>query len=431
MQNSSRRIVGRYKNLVHLTESIKNVIINGFPAGKLYIIGITGTDGKTTTSHLTYEFLIKGGYKTALISTVGAYIKGKVLDTGFHVTTPDAKLLQPLLKQIVNKDVKYLVLETTSHGLDQHRTLGCNFKVGVLTNVTHEHLDYHRNFESYRRSKAKLFRGVDYAVLNKDDESFNFFKSKLKKDCKIISYSMDKKAVLSISSINLNTGGMDIEIKERGKTHKLTSTLMGEYNASNILAACGAARVVGVEWNAISQALKEFKGVKGRMEIIDKGQPFTVLVDFAHTPNALESVLLSLRRVKNDKKLIVVFGCAGERDILKRPMMGEIAARLANVSIFTAEDPRRENVEDIIASMVEGANRIGALEFRKGNGNFLKKNMYLTIPDRGEAIRCALQQIASSGDIVVICGKGHEKSLAFGDKEIPWSDQKAVEHYLQ
>ena len=431
MTNTS--LVGRYKNTLHFINSLIQVVVNRYPARKLYVIGITGTDGKTTTAHLVYEILKNAGKKVALLSTVAAYIDGETLDTGYHVTTPDPKYLQPLLKKISDNGIKYFVLEATSHGLDQHRVLGCNFKIGVLTNVTHEHLDYHKSFERYKKAKAKLFGGVEYGVLNKDDPSFKFFRKSLKKEASAISYSMSKPATLKASNIKFNSNGMKFTVTKNNKKTIVSTPLVGKYNASNILAACGAARVVGIGWGVILKTLKEFKGVKGRLEVIDKGQPFTVLVDFAHTPNALESVLLSLRGVKNDKKLIVVFGCAGERDYLKRPIMGDISTRLADVSIFTAEDPRHEDVNIIINAIGKGAKDKFAKEVKKTEKLKFNKNkhLFVKIPDRKEAIKYAIQNITQKGDIVVLCGKGHEKSMSYKGVEHRWSDRKAAEQALE
>lgn len=411
------RLVGRWKNSKHFLNAVFTTLKYGYPARKLTVIGVTGTDGKTTTTHLIHSILQKAGLNSALLSTVGAFIGDEEIDTGFHVTTPDPKFLQPLLVKMVEGGAKYAVLEVTSHGLDQHRVLGCNFKIGVLTNITHEHLDYHRTFENYRKVKAKLFKGVDVAVLNKVDPSFGFIREQLTPGAKVISYSIKGKATIWADKIRLGSSGMEFRLRSGGKIFSAQTQLVGDYNVSNILAATGVARSLGIPWKAIFLAIGEFKPVLGRMEPIPNKKDISVLVDFAHTPNALENVSKTLRSLKPKKsRLIAVFGCAGERDVAKRPMMGEISAKLADISVFTAEDPRHEDVNDIIAKMVEGALRAGAKE---------GKSLFL-IPDRGEAIAFAIQRLARKGDIVVICGKGHEKSMAYGDKEYPWSDQEAV-----
>lgn len=410
------RLEGRLKNWQHFFISLREVIKYRYPARKMVVIGVTGTDGKTTTCHLIYEFLKEAGKQVALVSTIGAYFKKQKINTGFHTTTPDATVLQPLIAKLLKQGIKYLVLETTSHGLDQHRVLGCNFSVGVLTNVTHEHLDYHKSFENYRQAKAKLFKKVKIAILNKDDPSFFFFKRAIRPATKVISYSLEKTADLKPVAVEINSSGMRFSIESGKERIELKTRLIGDYNLSNILAAIGVTMSLGVDWNSIRKALANFKGVRGRMQIVDIGQPFLVIVDFAHTPNALEKVLKTLKKLKAKQgRLITVFGCAGERDFLKRPIMGQVATKLADISIFTAEDPRHEKVEDIIEQIVAGAD---------------KKKVFFCKPDRQEAINFAIK-LAQPKDVVVICGKGHERSMAYGDQELPWSDLTAAKKALK
>jgi len=429
---SQKKLSSRIKNIGHFFSSLKEVARHGYPARRLTVIGVTGTDGKTTTAHLIYQILKNDKKPVALISTIGAFFKDKQLDTGLHTTTPDAAFLQPLIKKAVKEGVRYLVLEATSHGLDQHRVLGYNFSVGVLTNVTHEHLDYHKTFEKYRRAKAKLFKGVKTAVLNKDDPSFSFFKNRLRPKARCLSYSLNRPASLRLISSRLSPWGTKLTIKSRRKKINLETKLIGRYNISNILAAVGAARGLGIGWESIKRAVADFNNVPGRMETINLGQSFSVIIDFAHTPNALEKMLRTLRKIKKEKgRVIVVFGCAGERDLLKRPMMGKVSTKLADVSFFTAEDPRHEKAEKIINQIVEGVIR-GRRELTPEQ--ILKKptgrKIFVRQPDRRKAIYLAMRT-AQPDDIVVICGKGHEKSMAYGDKEIPWSDQEVAKEALK
>lgn len=410
-----RNLVGKYKNTKHLLASVKETLKAGYPARKLKVIGVTGTDGKTTTCHIIYHILKSSGKKVALLSTVAAYIGDEVIDTGFHVTTPDAKLLQPLIKRVADAGMEHLVLEVTSHGLDQHRVLGANIMMGVLTNVTHEHLDYHKTFENYRKAKSKLFKSVKYAALNKDDSSFEFFKNATPSNAKITSYSVKGSATLNAKNIKITPSGMEFTVIENGETHNVSTSLIGKYNVSNILAAAGATRFLNVKWPEIISALELFESVKGRMEIIHSNKPFTTIVDFAHTPNSLENVLQTLRQIKpKDGKIICVFGCASERDVQKRPIMGEISARLANISIFTSEDPRNEDPVKIIDEISRGVKLI----------HFPGVQIYKE-PDRRKAIKLAIS-LARKDDIVVVCGKGHEKSMNITGKELPWSDQGVV-----
>ncbi len=390
-------MINKLKNLKHFIEAIIAVLIYRYPARKLKIIGVTGTDGKTTTVHLIYSILKSAGKKAAFISTISAKIGDKEIDTGFHVTTPNPWLLQRLLRQIVDEEVEYLVLEATSHGLDQHRLFGCNFQVGVITNITHEHLDYHQTFKKYLEAKAELFKRVKIAILNRDEEHFNYLKRAAGR-AKIVSYGIDREADYTF------------------KKFKFKTKLPGKYNLYNCLAAIAAAKSLGIKDEIIRKAVAGFLGLSGRLEKIDKGQDFSVFVDFAHTPNGLENVLETLKEKKGKGRLIVVFGCAGERDKTKRPIMGEIASRLADLVVLTAEDPRTENVDKIIDQIAAGCQKAGRIEGEK----------YFRVPDRREAIKFAVQKLAKKDDIIVICGKGHEKSMCFGKTEIPWSDQKEV-----
>jgi UDP-N-acetylmuramoyl-L-alanyl-D-glutamate--2,6-diaminopimelate ligase len=355
-----------------------------WPARKLYVIGVTGTDGKTTTCTLIYEILKKAGIRAGLLTTVGAKIGNEDIDTGFHTTNPGPELLQPLLQRAVKNGITHMVLEVTSHGLDQNRVVGCNFKIGVLTNVTHEHLDYHRTLENYRRAKLKLFNNVEYAVLNEDEENFEFYKSHIT-DAKIYKY-------------------------KKTKLQNISPFLAGDYNRYNIGAAEMVAKILGVE-TFVPLAVQNFSGVPGRREEVKAGQNFRLFVDFAHTPNALEQVLIQLRK-ETRNKIILVFGCTGERDKTKRPMMGEIAERLADIVIVTSDDTRSENQDEIARQIMSGMKK-----------KPIKEN------DRRKAIEMAVKA-AKPGDIVLLAGKGHEKSILIGEKESPWSDTEEAERAI-
>lgn len=394
----------KIKNLFHLLRAILANIAHRFPSKKLVVIGVTGTDGKTTTATLIWHILRTAHKPAGLISSVAAYIDDQEIDTGFHVTTPDPWALQKFLKLMVNKGLKYTVIEVTSHGLDQHRLFGINFQVGIVTNVTHEHLDYHKTYENYLKAKSKLFERVKIAVLNKDDKSYEYLNSKLEiRNSKLVNYGIKNKADFT------------------PVTFKFKTRLPGEHNQYNCLAAIAAASSLGVPQEKIREAVASFKGVEGRMEEISEGQNFKVIIDFAHTPNALENALKTLKKLPHYRKLIVVFGCAGLRDFQKRPMMGEIAARLADIAVLTAEDPRTEDVSKIIEQIAKGCKKAGGREGKS----------FFRVPDRREAIRFAIQKLAKKGDIVVICGKGHERSMCFGTTEYPWSDQEEARKALK
>ena len=357
----------------------------GHPSGKLKVIGVTGTDGKTTTSHLIDHLLAQAGKKVGLISTLLAKIGDRQYETGLHVTSPDSVALQKFLAEMVKEGCEYAVVEVTSHGIDQKRIEATKFDVGVITNITPEHLDYHQTLEAYRKTKLSFLQTAKgFVVLNRDDASFGYLKSKLK----------DKKIV----------------VYERSK--EVAGILPGAYNESNLAAALAVIENLGINKKEALKTIHSFKLPAGRLQKVDLGQPFDIYIDFAHTPNALESVLTYLRE-KTKGRLIAVFGCAGERDTTKRPKMAEISTRLADFSVFTAEDPRSEEIEDILVQMERGVKNPQA--------------KYVKIAERGEAIFSAISKIAQKGDTVVICGKGHEKSMAYGEKEYPWSDYEAVE----
>lgn len=384
----------RLKKTFNLIKGVAAHSLYQNPSKYLKVIGVTGTDGKTTTSNIIYHILQSSGIKTGLVSTVNAKIGKNEYDTGFHVTNPGPFQLQKLLKKMVGKNLKYAVLEVTSHGLDQSRNFGIKFDIGVLTNITHEHLDYHKTFENYVKAKAKLFQNSKICIINSD--YFKFFKKYINKNQKIILYNQK----------SLNSGLLDA----------VNSKFKESYNVLNSIAAILVAKEVGISDTEIIKAIKTFSGVEGRMQEIKNKLGIKIIVDFAHTPNALESLLKSLKKEKNKgTKLITVFGCAGERDIKKRPMMGEISTRLSDISIFTAEDPRHEDVNEIIRQMKKGVKNKNAKIFE--------------IPDRLEAIKQAIK-MAKKGDIVVVCGKGHEKSMNFNGKEIPWSDEKAIKKII-
>ncbi len=391
---------------------------NERPSTKMKVIGVTGTDGKTTTSNLIWWILNQAEKETGLVSTINAKIGKKTFDTGLHVTNPTSIELQKYLAIMVKNKCKYAVLEITSHGLAQGRVAGIKFDTAVLTNITHEHLDYHKTFNNYRMIKSRLFGNVKHAVLNKDDSSFKYIARKAHK-AEIISYAHKTEADYRFMDVNFSSNGSKFSIKNRNTFKNLSSNLIGEYNIYNILAAISVARIYGCTYKQIKQALKTFPPLTGRLEEINTGKKFRVFVDFAHTPNALKNLLATMKLLlPKNKRFILIFGCAGNRDLLKRPIMGEIAAKYANKVIVTAEDPRKEDLSDIYSNII--SNLTGAAILRR----FIRED------DRKQAIKIAIN-FAKKGDFVVITGKGHEKSMCFGEKEYHWSDQEEVSSYLR
>jgi UDP-N-acetylmuramoyl-L-alanyl-D-glutamate--2,6-diaminopimelate ligase len=396
----------------------------GNPGRKLTVFGITGTDGKTTTCNLLYQILLAAGYKAGLISTVNAVIGDEVLDTGFHVTTPDAPDVQKYLAQMVASGLTHVVLETTSHGLAQHRVDACEFDVGVVTNITHEHLDQHGSYENYRAAKGRLFHSLGItlpkpqgnprlSVLNRDDSSFEYLSQIAPGP--LISYGFNISADIRAGSPQYSAKGIIFDAVGPDFHTQVTSLMVGEYNISNCLAALAAAVCgLGVKPEIATDGIAKFTGVPGRMERIDLGQPFSAIVDFAHTPNALRVAIDTVRKM-TENRVIVIFGSAGLRDREKRRMMAEIAEEMADVSILTAEDPRTESLDGILAEMAAGA------VARSGE----EEKTFWRIPDRGNAIRFGVR-LAGIGDTVMVCGKGHEQSMCFGTTEFPWDDRIAL-----
>lgn len=400
------------KNCYHFVKALIALFYFGFPAKKMTVIGITGTSGKTTVAHLIHHLLIYAGEKASLISSVKAVIAAKTYDTGLHVTTPSPLYLGKLMKEAYESGSRYLVLEVTSHALDQFRVLGSNIEIAVVTNVTHEHLDYHRKFKNYLAAKAKILKNVKIAVLNKDDPNFIYLKKRAPK--KILTFSLRDKA--------------DFNWPKNGCPTKL----LGNFNKLNILASMAVMHNLGVEKAIVRKGVASFKGIEGRLEKIENRKNINIYIDFAHKPDALLNVLSTLK-AKNGQKLIAVFGSAGLRDKTKRPVMGEIAALKADYSILTAEDPRTEDVRKINAQIAAGFVRNKAIELKKkqfGKVRYTPHKYFFQIPDRQEALNFAIRKLARKGDTVVALGKGHEKSMCYGRTEYPWDEKKAIEKAL-
>jgi UDP-N-acetylmuramoyl-L-alanyl-D-glutamate--2,6-diaminopimelate ligase len=394
------------------------------PAHQMVMIGVTGTDGKTTTTNLIYESLKAAGLSAGMITTVNAVIGEQILETGLHVTTPEAILVQEYLQQMISAGMTHCVLEATSHGLAQRRVLPSEFDFAVVTNITHEHLDYHGSYEAYRAAKGMLFteltqgpekEGVLPAgILNLDDDlSYDYLASIT--DGRQITYSAASDAEFQAVDIQASVEGLDFGIMHQGATVSIHSPLLGEYNVSNCLAAYSAVvGGLGLPPEAAVEGIAALALIPGRMERIDLGQDFVAMVDFAHTPNALKRALETARGLTAGR-VIAVFGSAGLRDREKRRLMAEVSIELADMTVLTAEDPRTESLEQILEEMAVGARSRGGVEGED----------FIRVPDRGQAIRRALE-LAEPGDLVISCGKGHEQSMCFGTTEYPWDDRTAM-----
>lgn len=424
----------------------------GFPSRQLVMIGVTGTDGKTTTSNILHHLLKTAGYKTGLLSTLKAVIGEREEPLALHVTTPEAPVVQHTLRRMVDAGVTHCILESTSHGLAQHRVDAVDFDVAIVTNITHEHLDYHGSYAAYFAAKARLFTALNEdewrlpttnphktkllktAVLNQDDASYQTLAQLAAP--RQISYGLSSAADVNAANIAYaaDKTWFDVHFAEplglvngRSQPAKMNFTipcathLFGEFNLYNILAAISAARLFLVPPETIQHSLDTLYEVSGRMERITGGQEFLTLVDFAHTPNSLEKAITAARKMvaAHRGRVITVFGSAGKRDVEKRRLMAERSARAADITILTAEDPRTESLDDILEMMAYGCQSQGGME----------GSTFWRVPDRSQAIFLALN-LAQKEDIVLICGKGHEQSMCFGATEYPWDDRIAARQAL-
>ena len=395
-----------------------------FPARQLRMIGVTGTDGKTSTSSMIHHILIQNGIQAGMISTVNALIGDQEIDTGFHVTTPDSPAIQAYLAEMVRAGMTHCVLESTSHGLAQGRAIASEFDIAVVTNITHEHLDYHGDWQHYLEAKGLLFESLwstrrkkignpRLAVLNKDDRSYGYLERVSPPGH--LSYSRLNQADLWAENIVNTPTELSFDCHIDDSVYKVKSPMIGIYNVSNCLAALATCvKGLGIPPEKAVAALATQKTVPGRMERIDLGQNFTAIVDFAHTPNAL-AVSLETARTLTQGKVIAVFGSAGLRDREKRKMMPVESIRRADMSILTAEDPRTESLDAILQDMADAAVAAGGVEGQ----NFLR------VADRGDAIRKAIA-LAQPGDLVISLGKGHEQSMCFIITEYDWDDRTAM-----
>lgn len=424
-----------------ITEAWLSAAWYGFPSRELVVVGVTGTDGKTTTSNLIYQVLRAANIRSGLLSTIKASIGEAEEPLELHVTTPEAPVVQAYLRQMVEAGLTHCVLETTSHGLAQHRVDAVDFDVAVVTNISHEHLDYHGSYEAYFAAKARLFNSLAQdrlvgselspakaeltrtAILNADDSSFRSLAGLAAP--RRLTYGLTEEAEVQATGIVEEPGSTSFTLHlpaEKGfgrPSRDVHASLIGRFNVYNMLAAAATGYALGIDLQAIGQGLEAVTQLSGRMEAIDLGQPFQVIVDFAHTPQALAQAITTVRPL-TPGRVIAVFGSAGKRDVAKRRLMAEVSARQADLTVLTAEDPRTESLDEILAMMADGCLALGGVEGQT----------FWRLTDRGRAIHFALT-LAESGDVVLICGKGHEQSMCFGTREYPWDDRKAARAALE
>ncbi len=397
------------------------------PAREMVVVGITGTDGKTTSSYLATSVLEAGGLKVGRMGTVDAYIAGQPAKTTDRMTTPEASEVQALLRRMADAGCDYAIVESTSHGLALNRLDHCEYDIAAFTNITGDHLDFHGSFEAYREAKSLLFSALNASVdknvpkstvVNMDDPSAAFMETRAS-NAEQVRYGLDSAdASVVARNISLRAAGTDFRLLYPGAMADVTIALPAIFNVYNALCAAGVGIAAGLEVQDIARGLGQCPGVPGRMETIDSGQPFGVIVDYAHTGDAVRKVLQVLREVSHGK-LIVVVGAAGERDPGRRFGVARAAAEAADFAIFTNEDPRSEDPRAIIAEIGRHAAGAGSQQGRD----------FLEIEDRREAIAAALKR-ATAGDLVVICGKGHEQSIIIGDRPLPWDDREVTREEL-
>lgn len=392
----------------------------GNPTHKLKLIGVTGTNGKTTTTHLLEAIYRSMGDKTGIIGTISNWIGN--LELPVDKTTPESLELQQLFSRMVQDGVKTALMEVSSHALALKRVMGCRFKTALFTNISQDHLDFHKDMDDYLRTKAILFKMLSledkseprFAIVNCDDPGAGEILAASQVD--VITYGLSGKAMVRATEVEVTSKGVSFLIITPWGESRVALKLTGLFNVYNALAALAAGGADGLPLEAMIKSLQSVSGVRGRFEKVDRGQDYTVIVDYAHTPDGLEKVLKTAREITLGK-LISVFGCGGDRDRGKRPLMGEIAARLCDLAVVTSDNPRTEDPLDIIADVQAGMKGISGVD-------------YVTIPDRRQAIAFALGQ-ASAGDVVVIAGKGHEDYQIIGSRKFPFDDREEVIKVLE
>ncbi len=400
----------------------------GNPTAGVPLIGITGTNGKTTTTYLIESMLAKGGIPAAVLGTIN-YRFGATSFEASH-TTPESVELQRILRQLVDLGARGVVMEVSSHSLEQRRVDGCRFDVGVFTNLTRDHLDYHHDMESYLASKLRLFsellvpdeeKPARYAVVNVDDPAGPTIARS--SSCPVISYGLDPGAAISARDVVFSTTGISATLCTPAGETAFSSRLLGRFNLYNILSAAGAAFALGLSLESIRSGIEQHGTVAGRLERVENDRGITVLVDYAHTGDALENVLKTLSELATDR-IITVFGCGGDRDRGKRPIMGEIAGRYSDLAIITSDNPRSEEPLAIMREVRQGVLPLGLREytFEDLSGEIVEKG-FLSVESRREAIRVAVR-IARPGDIVLIAGKGHEDYQIIGTEKHHFDDRE-------
>lgn len=406
----------------HLLEAVVFNVAYGFPARTMKVIGVTGTNGKTSTCFLIHSMMVSSGKKTGLMTTVGYGVGKDIHPQMQHMTSASVPVLMKRLKYMQKHGVEWLILETTSHALAQNRVWGIPYSLAVMTNITHEHLAYHGTFAKYRDAKRKLFqltnknkKGLRTGIINAEDPSAGLFTVDIKNH---ISYGIKEGDMLA-KHIDLKPTGSRFAAVIGDEEYWVTCNLPGTFNIFNSMAAIAVGRAVGLNRKQIEDGISALKSVEGRMTKVDEGQPFDVIVDYAHTPDSFEKLFKDMKSVVKGKT-IVLFGSLGGGDKGKRPLQGELAGKYADIVVVTEEDDRQENPEIIMNDIAKGAEKAGKVR---------NKDLFL-IHDRPEAIKFAFSK-AKKGDTVLLLGKGHEKTIESADGERSWNEVKEAQNALK
>lgn len=380
----------------------------GSCAGKMKIVGITGTNGKTTTSYLIKQILELKGYKCGLIGTNQILVGNEAIES--ERTTPESRELHELFKRMYEAGAEYVVMEVSSHSLELDRVYGIEFEVGIFSNLTQDHLDFHITMDNYARAKAKLFKMSRNAAINIDDEYASFM---LEDARNVITYSIEKPSDLKADNIRLRERGIIFNVAFKGEERQLRLGIPGQFSVYNALAAASGALCLGMSLEDIEKGLVIARGVKGRLEVIPTLTPYTVIIDYAHTPDGLENVINAVRGFAKGR-VITLFGCGGDRDNTKRPIMGSIAQRLSDYVIVTSDNPRGEEPHAIMEQITQG----------------MKDGNYICIENRRDAIDYALD-FALEGDVIILAGKGHETYQIFKEGTIHFDEREVVKECLE
>lgn len=399
----------------HLIESAIITTASGHPARAMHVIGVTGTNGKTTTSFMIHSILVEAGLKAALMTTVGYGVGREVTSQIAHMTTVSPGLLQKRLNAFKKAGAEWVVMEVTSHALAQHREWGTPYEIAVMTNVTHEHLDYHKTFERYREAKLKLFKiaahhGRKLGIINAEDPSAAIFASVVPNT---MLYGLEK-GEAQPRNLALRSDGSEYDVTLGDTTYHIRCQLPGKFNVANSLAAVCVGHALGLPKDAIEAGIANLKSVEGRMNAINEGQAYSAIVDFAHTPDAFERLLSDLRRATTGK-LVVLFGSAGRRDEAKRAEQGRIAGKYADELVLTEEDDRDIDGNTILEQIASGAREAGKTD-----------DTIFKILNRTDAINFAVTRVEKPEDTVIFLGKGHEKTIERADGEHEWDERDEV-----